>query len=117
MVKLAALDISTHTKNTLNTIIIKDRVPSEIEYVKTITVPVFNSILGNCSTIAEVPSKYVDGARELRHSGIVHAYSGILYFNRCIVNSMPDPMLADFINGIKSFFNPKPAVEFIKSTA
>ena len=115
MMKLAALDISTHTKNTLNTIIIKDSVPSEIEYVKTVTVPVFNNILGNCSTIAEVPSKYVDGACKLRQSGIVHAYSGILYFNRCVEGRTPDPVIAGFINGIKSFFNPKPAVEFIKS--
>lgn len=116
MVKLAALDISKHTKNTLNTIIIKDRVPSEVEYVETITVPIFNTILGNCSTIAKVPSKYVDGACELRQSGIVHAYSGIIYFNRCVSNGVHDPMLVDFINGIKSFFTPKPAVEFIKST-
>ena len=117
MVKLAALNISTHTKKTLNTIIIKNWVPHEIEYVQTVTVPVFNSILGNCNTIAEVPSKYVDGACELRQTGIVHAYSGIMHFNRCVVNGTHDPMLADFINGIKSFFNPKPAVEFIKSTA
>ena len=117
MVKLAALDISTHTKNTLNTIIIKDRVPSEIEYVQIITVPVLNNILGNCSTIAEVPSKYVDGACELRQSSIVHAFSGILYFNRQIVKGIHDLAIADFIARIKSFFNPKPAVEFIKSTA
>lgn len=116
MVKLAALDISTHTKNTLNTIVVQDRVPSEIEYVKIITVPVFNTILGNCSTIAEVPSKYVDGASELRHSSTVHMYSGILYFNSCIKERKHDPVSADFIKGIKSFFNPKPAVEFIKST-
>ena len=117
MVKLAALDISKHTKNTLNTIVVQDYVPSEIRYVKTVTVPVFNSILGNCRTIAEVPSKYVDGTCELRPPYTVHAYSGIMYFNRCVVNSTHDPYIADFINGIKSFFNPKPAVEFIKSTA
>ena len=116
MVKLAALNISKHTKNTLNTIIVKDYVPSEVEYVKTVTVPVFNNILGNCNTIAEVPSKYVDGACELRQSGTVHAFSGIMYFNRCVVKGTDDPMFADFINGIKSFFNPKPFVEFIKST-
>ena len=117
MVKLAALDISKHTKNTLNTIIVKDYVPSEVEYVKTVTVPIFNNILGNCSTIAEIPSKYVDGACELRGPRTVHAYSGILYFNRQIVTGMHDSVIADFIKGIKSFFNPKPAVEFIKSTA
>lgn len=116
MVKLAALDISKHTKNTLNTILVKDSIPSEVEYVKTVTVPVFNNILGNCSTIAEVPSKYVDGACELRPSGIVHAFSGIIHFNRCVDGRTRDSTVADFINGIKSFFNPKPAIEFIKST-
>lgn len=117
MVKLAALNISKHTETSLNSIRIKDYVPSEIEYVKILTVPTFNNLLGNCNTIAEVPSKYVDGACELRQTIAVHAYSGIVYVNRCVVRGTHDSMLADFINGIKSFFNPKPAVEFIKSTA
>ena len=116
MVKLAALDISKHTKDTLNTIIVKNQLPSEIAYVKNITVPVFNNILGNCSTIAEIPSKYVDGACELRPSRMVHAYSGIIHFNRCITTDTHDAHTSDFITGIKSFFNPKPVVEFIKST-
>lgn len=117
MLKLAALDISKHIKTSVDSIRIKNLVPSEVEYVKILTVPRFNNILGNCSTIAEVPSKYVDGACELRPSGTVHAYSGIIYFNRCVEGQRSDPYTADFIKGIKPFFNPKPAVEFIKSTA
>jgi len=64
------------TQSILNVVGKQNQKPSEISYIQTLTVPVFNSLLENCTVIAQLPSKYVDGSESLRGAGNVHVGGG-----------------------------------------
>jgi len=115
--KLAALDISKHTTQSLLNLRIRDNTPSEVTYVQTLTVPVFNSLLENCTVIAELPSKYVDGAETLRGSGQVHAYSGVMYLKQCMQKAITSNPLKELVKGLKTTFQGKYKTAFIKEAS
>jgi len=112
--KLAALNIKKYDTKSLRNLKIKEVTPSEVTYVDTLTVPVFNSLLENCTVIAELPSKYVDGAETLRGSGQVHAYSGVMYLKRCMQIALKDNPLKELVKGLKTTFKGQYKTAFIK---
>lgn len=117
LVKLAALNVTAYTKTSLFNIKIKEQTPSEIDYINRLTVPVFNSILENCTVIAEIPSKYVDGTEELRAPYAVHGSSGLMYLIHCKKQKKSDNFLYALTNGLKKAFLGKYKTAFIKEAA
>lgn len=117
LVKLAALNITAYTKTSLLNIRIKEYMPSEIEYIKHLTVPVFNSILENCAVIAEIPSKYVDGTEEFRLPYDVHGNSGLMALLRFKGVKKVENVLYALTNGLKKVFSGKYKTAFIKEAA
>lgn len=117
LVKLAALNITAYTKTSLLNIKIKEYTPSEIEYIKRLTVPVFNSILENCTVIAEIPSKYVDGTEEFRLPHAVHGNSGLMTLLQFKGVKKVENVLYALTNGLKKAFSGKYKTAFIKETA
>ena len=114
LVKLAALNITAYTKTSLVNIRIKEQTPSEIDYINRLTVPVFNSILENCTVIAEIPSKYVDGTEEARLPYAVHGYSGLMSLLLCKSKKKSENVLYALTNGLKKTFLGKYKTAFIK---
>lgn len=117
LVKLAALNITAYTKTSLVNIKIKESTPSEIEYIKRLTVPVFNSILENCTVIAEIPSKYVDGTEEFRLPHAVHGNSGLMTLLQFKEMTKGKNVLYALTNGLKKAFSGKYKTAFIKEAA
>jgi len=114
LVKLAALNVTAYTKTSLLNIKIKEQTPSEIDYIKRLTVPVFNSILENCTVIAEIPSKYVDGTEEVRLPYAVHGYSGLMTLINHKTKKKSENVLYALTNGLKKAFLGKYKTAFIK---
>lgn len=115
LLKLAALDVSKHNVKSLFEIKGKQNsIPSEISYVNTLTVPVFNSLLENCTLIAQLPSKYVDGSESLRGAGTVHANSGIMYLKQCMKAALATNPLKELVRGLKTVFQGNYKTAFIK---
>ena len=117
LVKLAALNVTAYTKTSLLNIKIKEHTPSEIDYINRLTVPVFNSILENCTVIAEIPSKYVDGTDELRPPYSVHGSSGLMSLLQCKSKKKEDNVLYALTNGLKKAFLGTYKTAFIKEAA
>lgn len=121
LLKLCALDIMTHTtldklsKLTGNL----DATPSEVSYIQQVGIDGFNNLLENCTVIAELPTKYVDGSNELRSPGEVHAYSGIIHIKQIIgvLNRDPNYMtkIRELIELFKSLFAAPVKTEFLKA--
>ena len=115
LLKLAALDVSKYNTQSILDVVGKQNLkPSEITYIKTLTVPVFNSLLENCTVIAQLPSKYVDGSESLRGAGAVHASSGIMYLKQCIKLPITTNPLKELVRGLKNVFTGKYKTAFIK---
>ena len=117
LIKLATLNVTAHTKTSLLNIKIKEQTPSEIDYIKRITVPVFNSILENCTVLAEIPSKYVDGTEEIRLPYVVHGNSGLMTILKYKNVKKTENVLYALTNGIKKAFLGKYKTAFIKEAA
>lgn len=114
LIKLAALNVTAYTKTSILNIKIKEQTPSEIDYIKRLTVPVFNSILENCIVIAEIPSKYVDGTEEARLPYAVHGYSGLMALLQHKPKKKSENPLYALTNGLKKAFLGKYKTAFIK---
>lgn len=117
LVKLAALNITAYTKTSLLNIKIKESTPSEIDYINRLTVPVFNSILENCTVIAEIPSKYVDGTDKFRLPYAVHGSSGLMTLLQFKEVTKGTNVLSALTNGLKKAFSGKYKTAFIKEAA
>ena len=95
--------------------------PSEFTYINTIGVDTFNNVLTNCTVIADIPSKYVDGSDKLRNPGTIHASSGILYIHQQLQNFKNYPekettfSLKNLSNVLKSFYTDKVQTQFLKA--
>jgi hypothetical protein len=109
-----ALDISKLDKKTIFKVLVKDRIPTEIDYISSLTVPVFNSLLENCTIIADVPSKYVDGTEVMRPTGIIHAYSGIMYLKNQMNRLKSENPIQALTTALKKAFQGKYKTAFIK---
>ena len=114
LLKLATLDVSKKDVKSLLEVRVNGNVPSEIGYVASLTVPVFNSLLENCTTIAELPCKYVDGAETLRSSDQVHAYSGVMFLQWCMEKKADGNPLQELVRGLNKVFQGKYKTAFIK---
>ncbi len=115
LLKLAALDVSKYdTQSILDIVGKQNQKPSEISYIQTLTVPVFNSLLENCVMITQLPSKYVDGTDTLRPAYAVHASSGIMYLKQCIKLPITTNPLKELVRGLKKVFTGKYKTAFIK---
>ena len=117
LVKLAALNVTAYTKTSLLNIKIEEQTPSEIAYIKHLTVPVFNSILENCTVIAEIPSKYVDGTEEIRGAYAVHGHSGLMALLNLKKLKKIENVLYALTNGLQKAFLGKYKTAFIKEAA
>lgn len=117
LVKLAALNITAYTKTSLLNIKIKEYMPSEIDYINRLTVPVFNSILENCAVIAEIPSKYVDGTDKFRIPHAVHGNSGLMTLLQFKKLKKVENVLYALTKGLKTAFSGKYKTAFIKEAA
>ena len=118
LLKLAALDVSKYDAQSILGVVGKqNEKPSEITYIQILTVPVFNSLLENCTVIAQLPSKYVDGSESLRGAGNVHANSGIMYLKNCMKNPITTNPLKELVRGLKAVFTGKYKTAFIKEAA
>ena len=113
LLKLAALDIKNLTQKQFKNLKVKDQTPSEVTYIQQISAPVFNSLVENCSTIAKIPTNYVDGSKTLRYASEVHANSGIIYLWRNLTNNND---MGQLFNQIKGLFNGKYKNDFIKAS-
>lgn len=86
--------------------------PSELTYINLITIPKFNSILENCTLIADLPTRYVDGSNAIRDTGEVHAFSGIITINTHTTKSVKSN-LHDLVELFKSIFASKAKNSFV----
>jgi len=114
LLKLMGLDIQNNTEKTFSTIVTKTgSTPSEIAYVQNLTVPRFNSILENCSYIAQIPTNYIDGADTVRHQHSVHESSGLMAINYSLSQEASNQMHT-FIENLRKIFTSKGKTQFIK---
>lgn len=116
VLKLMTLDVLDKPYNTWNKVLEKfNQKPTEITYVDRIKPQGLNNILENCTTIAQVPTIYVDGTDKVRTPYEVHEKSGLLTVHYHI-NKLTDTMsLENFCQGIKEIFHATPKYNLIKT--
>lgn len=102
LLKLCTLDIHTKGFTELHDRVYDYSKPSELTYVKTIGLNVFNSILNNIKELFKLDSKYVDGFDAIRGPYDIHGYSGLLAFVGSLYSTIPkDNKLLNILNTIK----------------
>jgi len=117
LLKLAGLGAGQVAWTDIEQIRHKQQMPSEVYYVQQLTPKNFNNVLANCTVIADLPTKYIDGTDQIRGCGAVHAYSGLLTLWNCLSSTVYDDVIDKLAQILKPILQGETKHNFLEVTA